>query len=173
MAGAAPETWTGGRERRPTPGWWLATLHGVGVLPTARSCVFPPCSETRGLAEVTGVADREGHASAWAAPRPNRRGATSKRGRSARGRAARTRPAEPGLLLGQLVDRDARPVGQHLGDDFLVDERGDGAGAPAPLGSSLRCAPAFHPRVGHDRQPRRPCPGLGGHAARSGERSKN
>ena len=40
-----------------------------------------------------------------------------------------------GLLLGQPVDRDARPVGQHLGDDFLVDhvEELDALGAPLLL----------------------------------------
>ena len=39
------------------------------------------------------------------------------------------------LLLSQLVDGDARPVGQHLGDDFLVDdvEQVDALGAPLLL----------------------------------------
>ena len=39
------------------------------------------------------------------------------------------------LLLGQLVDRDARPVGQDVGDDFLVDhiEQVDTLGPPLLL----------------------------------------
>src|SRR5665213_3014193 len=45
-----------------------------------------------------------------------------------------------GLLLGELVDRDAGPVGQHLSDDILVDdvEEVDTFGAPLELQGGLR-----------------------------------
>jgi hypothetical protein len=49
------------------------------------------------------------------------------------------------LLLGEPVDGDARPVGQHLGDDLLVDdvEQVDALGPPLGLHGLLRSRRSF------------------------------